>query len=258
MNKIFTLMLLSFSSQIFASVISVDTPIINFDKNENGSRNITVKNHSNFTGYVKVDLYEILNAGTKDEEIFIYKQIDRESPEGKYEIEKYKNRNIQIKSPENSDLYFSPSKIILEKSGSHLDSQTIRVVNVNKELKDERIYRLRVYPVIDGFGKKNKKMGIKILMGYESLVLIQSNNPKLNYSYKIIDKKMIIKNEGNDNIKFESGEHCNDSKKCELLAPFRLYNNTSEEISLPFSNGVVKFLLIFGNKKETITFNLNE
>jgi hypothetical protein len=257
MNKILILILLTISSPLLASVISVDAPIINFDKNKNSSRNVTVQNHSDFTGYVKVDLYEVVNAGTSKEEIFIFKQIDRGTKEGEVEIQKYKNKNVKIRSPEESGLYFSPSKIILEKSGSPMDSQTIRVMNLNEELKKERIYRLRVYPVIDGFGNKKTNMGIKVLMGYESLILVQSVNPVLEYSYEFIDGKLIIKNEGNGNIKFESGEHCDKLKNCSVLPPFRLYDNGLEEIVLPYDNGSIKFLLIFGTKKEIITLNLN-
>lgn len=222
-------LLISFSG--FANQILLDNVIVNFDNNNRTKEDIFVRNISNENTYVKIVVTEIINAGKENQE------------------------KIEHKNPKESGIFVSPNKLILKPKGDPNDHQAIRIANINKELNQDRIYRIQVLPVINDFEKKEQGMGVKILMGYEILTLIQPNNPIMEYDYEIKGNKLTFTNNGNSNILLHNGKQCDlNNENCKEIKTKRVYAGTSFTFDLPYSDNEVKFYLKFGEKNKLETF----
>ena len=222
-------LLMSFNA--FSNQILLDNVIVNFDNNNKTKEDIFVRNISEKDTYVKIIVTEIINAGKENQE------------------------KIEHKNPKKSGIFVTPNKLILTPKGEINDHQAIRIANINKELKEDRIYRIQVLPVINDFEKKEKGMGVKMLMGYEILTLIQPNNPIMKYDYEIKNKQLIFNNTGNSNILLHNGEQCDsNNENCKKIKDKRVYAGTSFTFNLPYNNNEVKFYLKFGEKNKLETF----
>lgn len=255
-TTIISLLALSFSNYAFAenNQISINKSIINFNKNGQISQKFEVRNGFPNRTYIETELYEIMNAGTSKENKVLYKAMDENTDYGKKQLLKYKKNNITLKSPFDAGIHFNPNKFILEESGNFLDTKTISILNLNVNLNKERVFRLKTYPVVSGFKSNNKTSGIKILMQYEVLILIQPDNPILKYSIDYSDKKLTIKNNGNSNFLLDKIEQCDkNNENCYELAPKRIYADAEYSFSLKY-NTEVKSIVDFGGDRETITF----
>lgn len=248
--------LVAFSVNVNAieNQITINKSIIHFNNNENISQSFAVRNGFNNKAYVDTDLYEIINAGKENESKILYKAIDEESEKGKKMISRFKDLNVEIKHPIESDLHQNPPRMILDKKGSYLDTKTISVVNINKELEKEKVYRLRVYPVVKGFEKENKVNGIKFLMQYEVLIMVQPNNPILDYSYEFTnDKTLHVENNGNSNFILEEISQCDENKEnCYEIAPKRIYADVKHDFQFKYDTEVNATLNFGGELKEVV------
>jgi len=216
----------SFSAS--ASKILVDNVIVNFDENNRGKEDVFVRNLSEEDSYVKIIVTEIINAGLDNQE------------------------RIEHKNPKESGIFVSPNKLVLNPQGSKGESKAIRIANINKNLDKDRIYRVQVVPVISDFKKEDEGLGVKILMGYEILTIIQPNNPILDYQYTINDSKFNIKNTGNSNFLLHRGTQCKDDKKevCEKLPTKRIYAGMEYSFDLPNGNRDVDYYIQFGENNK--------
>lgn len=222
-------LLLSFNA--FSNQILLDNVIVNFDNNKRSKEDIFLRNINDQNTYVKIIVTEIINPGKENQE------------------------KIEHRNPKKSGIFVSPNKLILKPKGDQNDHQAIRIANINDELKEDRIYRIQVLPVISDFSKKEKGMGVKILMGYEILTLIQPNNPVMEYNYEIKNNKLTFNNTGNSNILLHNGEQCDsNNENCKELKAKRVYADTSFTFDLPYNNNEVKFYLKFGEKNKLETF----
>jgi hypothetical protein len=226
---IFFALLTSF--QTYADKILVDNVIVNFDNNKRMKEDIFIRNISDKNTYVKVIVTEIINAG----------QVDQEK--------------IEHRNPKKSGIFVSPNKLILKPNGTVDDHQAIRIANINGNLTTDRIYRIQVIPVINDFEKKEDTLGVKILMGYEILTLIQPNKPIMKYDYKIKGNNFIFNNLGNSNILLHKGKQCDsNNENCKDIKTKRIYANSSYNFNLPYENNVVEFYLKFGEKNKLENF----
>lgn len=249
------LAMISLSVNAIEDQITINKSIIHFNNNENISQSFAVKNGFNNKAYVDTDLYEIINAGKENESKILYKAIDSESDKGKALLSRFKELNVEVRHPIEANLHQNPPRMILDTKGSYLDTKTISVVNINEELQKEKVYRLRVYPVVKGFEKENKVNGIKFLMQYEVLILVQPNNPILDYTYNFTnDTTLHVKNNGNSNFILEEISQCDENKEnCYSIAPKRIYADIEHDFQLKYSTEV-NATLNFGGKLEKVIF----
>lgn len=237
--------------------IAIDEFIISFDDNQQKVENIQVTNLSNELGYVALELYEIFNAGTDLERKIIYMQNDPSTEEGKKIQEKFKHQNIEIVNPENSGLFFSPQKMVIDASSTGNNFANVRVINMNEKIDVEKVYRIRTSPVIADFETGESKMGIKILMAYETLIFVQPDNPIEQYELRRDKDKLYITNTGNVNVFFKTPELCY-KNDCEKSNSFRVYPNQTKEIILKEADKKLTFKTIekYGNSSKLVEHNI--
>lgn len=231
-KKILLYACIASSFSVSASKIVVDNVIVNFDSNKRSKEDVFVRNVQKDNSYVKVVVTEIIDAG-----------LDTQ-------------KRIEHKNPKKAGIFVSPNKLVLQPQGSRGDSKAIRIANINKNLEKDRIYRIQVVPVIGDFNTDNEGLGVKILMGYEILTLIQPNNPIEKYSHKIENGKFYIENQGNSNILLHRGIQCEDKEKekCQKLPTKRIYSGMNYSVDLPYGNNPVEFYVQFGEKNELKVF----
>ena len=137
-----------------------------------------------------------------------------------------------------SSLIVSPQKLVIPYEGQ----QNIRFVSLLKNLKEDKIFRVKVEPVI-GKVSSSAKQAVKVLIAYETLVMVRPANP-----LPIIDgnrdgKKLKLKNTGNTNTVIKEIRQCpsgalKDSDKCKEVPGTRLYAGNIKEFDLPYDNEV--------------------
>lgn len=228
--------------------ISVSDTVIKFQNNENTVKNIKVQNHGENKAFVKVELYEIMNAGLENQYKILYSQ------------NKNVKEKVQIEDPEKSGLIYSPYKLILNESNQPLSNSTIRIINSYENLDKEKVFRLRIYPVIGGFKlnetENNKSnLGLKILVGYETLIFVYPDKITHNFSYDKKNEYIQLKNKGNSNILIKDIEICSDINNCEKYETkkeIRLYSGNEYKMNVN-SYIKIKFRVIYAdNKTENI------
>ena len=184
--------------------ISVNKAVIEFIPGQSTRTDITVRNDGDEQAFVQVEVFEIINPGTPDE------------------------KRVQHTNPKEMGLIVSPAKMALPSGGIKM----VRMVNFNSPLDKERIYRVKVVPVVgELFAEEN---GIKMLVGYELLVMVRpvKSEPLINAQRK--GKKLFVTNKGNTNVLMFNGRQCRSETDCnEDLPAKRMYPGNTWEFNLP-------------------------
>ncbi len=168
--------------------------IIDLQPGKNARRDVEVWNNSPETAYIAVDSREVLNPGTASE-------TRREDPD-----------------PEKLGLLVSPARMILEPGQRKL----VRIAEIAAPPERERDYRITVKPVVGPIS--SNKSGLKILVGYEVLVLVRPAQPQPNVTFTRSADKATFKNDGNVSVELIEGRQCDaGGKSCSDLPGKRLY-----------------------------------
>lgn len=247
---IYSLVLLPFS--LSSINISIDEVLITYENIEKTAKNVKVFNKTKDVGFVKVDLYEIKNSKSKNEEKIIYLQNDERTEEGKLLVEKYNNANIKIGDPKNSGLFVSPNKIIIDPESY----SKVRILNINKENDIERVYKIRYTPVISGFEKDKDSVGVKIITAYESLVFVEPKNIIKDINYKIDGNTVKIKNDGNTNVYFGFSKYCSDD--CTDGLDFRLYPKQEKILTLDENVKHIEYIIKYSKNSENLKIKIKD
>ena len=205
--------------------MSIDRLIVNFQPESAHHQDVKVFNKGNNNLYVNVNVLEVLNPGTE------------------------KEQRVPVKDVKKLSLIATPKKMIVP-SNSH---KNVRLVLLEDAGKTDRIFRVSYSPAL---GKlKAKTSGIKILVAYQSLVIIRPNNPVAHITAERKGDKIIFRNSGNTNAILQNGQQCHpkDKNKCEVLSGRRLYAGNTWEFKPPYS-GPVTFEVDDGKGVKTQTF----
>lgn len=174
---------------------------------------LEVWNNAPERAYVAVEPREIINPSLNS-------QRDRRDPD-----------------PEKLGLLVSPSRMILEPGERRL----LRIASLAPGSDQEHVYRVTVKPVVGGVDAKDS--GLKLLVGYDVLVLVRPAQPVTNVSAVRIGKKLTFKNMGNVSVEIVDGKQCNASQaECTKLPGKRLYAGTSWTAELG-SDGPAEYTL---------------
>lgn len=158
--------------------------------------------------YVQVRPHRVNNPGTDNEE------------------------RVFIADPRESGLLVTPNKLVLPPHGRKL----LRFVDLQPGNGSERVYRVAVTPVVGEL--EARASGLKILVGYEVLVLAQPATPEPLLVGERRGQQMLFRNDGNTNILLREGRQCPSDKAaeedCAALGSKRLYPGNEWTLDLPY------------------------
>lgn len=166
--------------------------------------------------FVTVEPREILNAGTEHE------------------------AHRQEADPEKLGLLVTPNRVVLEAGQRKL----VRIAAISAGER-ERVYRVTVKPVL---GKlTSSESGLKVLVGYDALVLVRPSKLAPHVSSQWSAGQLIVLNDGNVSVELVDGERCSmASKSCEPVPGGRLYVGAKKKIAVR-PGGQVKYKLKVSN-----------
>lgn len=177
--------------------LQVSPLIVELQPGKHDRQDVDVGNAGTGRVFVEVDPREILNPGSTPESA-------RADPD-----------------PEKLGLLVSPARLVLE-PGQH---RLIRIATLPALADRERVYRVTVKPVV---GKLTAaQSGLKVLVGYDMLVLVRPTVPNPVVSGTRSGDALTIRNDGNVSVELNDGRQCAAANDCTPLPPKRLYAGES-------------------------------
>jgi P pilus assembly chaperone PapD len=174
---------------------------------------VEVWNNAPERAYVAIEPREIINPS-------LASQHDRREPD-----------------PEKLGLLVSPSRMILEPGARKI----VRLATLLPPGDRERVYRVTVRPLVGGIDSGDS--GLKILVGYDLLVLVRPSQPLANVTAVRSGRKLTFGNGGNVSVELTAGRQCDPSHaRCTDLPGKRLYPGASWTVELG-SDGPAEYVL---------------
>lgn len=210
------------ASPVSANMV-LSEAILHFEPNKPLRKDIEVENVGGETLYIQVTPTIVNNPGTDKEE------------------------RIEFKDPREAGLLVSPNKIVVPPNSRKL----VRFVVLKQPIDTDAVYRVTFKPITNQLESEKDQIGVKIVIAYQVLVLVQPINPKPDLIARREGNTLHFKNEGNTNVLLREGKQCpKDSKNeedCEILRGNRLYAGNEWSVELP-SNLPVEYYLSIGRK----------
>lgn len=145
-------------------------------------------------------------------------------------------------------LLVSPARMVLEPGQSKL----IRFADVTPTPERERVYRVTVKPVVGGL--EAEESGIKIMVGYDVLILVRPAKPEVKVSATRDGQKLVWRNDGNVSVELTDGRQCRTAEiDCSILPGKRLYAGSSWDVDVT-DGGLIEYSVRspIGNTKRRI------
>ena len=146
----------------------------------------------------------------------------------------------QEADPEKRGLLVSPARMILEPGQRKL----VRVAALSPDRLRERVYRVTIRPVAGALSPEQS--GLKILVGYDVLVLVRPADPRPKLVGKRAGNILTFRNEGNSSIELVDGRQCEAGGECVELPGKRLYAGAEWSQQLRSSSPVEYRVVIAG------------
>lgn len=172
-----------------------------------------------------------------------------------YVIENPKDENekrVLVTDPQKSGLMVTPNKMVLPANAQ----KVARLLLLKPQTDQDQIFRVTFKPVIDGVEPdKNQQLSLKLLVGYEALVIVRPKEPKIELTAERKGNALTITNKGNTNAYLQAGEQCNATGgDCKEVQGERIYAGQSWTVTLPHLDGKAKFTVWDGKKSEQVSF----
>ncbi len=213
------------TSTVLANMV-LSEAILHFEAGKPLRKDIEVENVGSETLYIQVTPTIVNDPGTEKEE------------------------RVEFKNPREAGLLVSPNKIVVPPNSRKL----VRFVVLKQPRETDAVYRVTFKPITNKLVSEKDQIGVKIVIAYQVLVLVQPPNPKPNLVANREGNTLHFKNKGNTNILLREGKQCpQDSKNeedCEILRGNRLYAGNEWSVELPSSLPVEYYLSI--GKKNSI------
>jgi P pilus assembly chaperone PapD len=149
-------------------------------------------------------------------------------------------RRVQDVDPQKLGLLATPSRLVLEPG----ERKYVRVAMLVDPGAQDRIYRVTVKPVTGDVSAP--ATGLKILVGYDVLVIQRPAVPKALIAAKRVGMVLTMRNDGNTNAELFGGKQCDASGgNCTPVAGGRLYAGTSRDVTLR-NDGPVEYSVKVG------------
>jgi P pilus assembly chaperone PapD len=198
--------------------------IVDLQPGKQAREDVEVWNNGPERAYVAIEPREILNPGTS-------KQSDRHDPD-----------------PAKLGLLVGPSRMILEPGQRKL----VRIASLASGADREHVYRVTVKPVVGGV--QSEDSGLKVLVGYDVLVLVRPTQTLAGVSGTRSDRKLALSNTGNVSVELVNGRQCNtDKSQCSDLPGKRLYPGATWTVELS-SDRPVEYTLKWPGRTERREF----
>jgi len=198
--------------------------VVDLTKPAEKRADIEIWNNSDERAYVVAEPSEILYPGTPAE------------------------RRVSEPDPERRGLLVSPARMILEPGQRKL----IRMAAIGAASDRERVYRVTVKPVTGEL--EAKETGLKLLVGYDVLVLLRPAVPAPNVVARRAGKTITFRNEGNASVELSDGKQCDAGKtRCVEVQGKRLYAGAEWTTDLT-SPGPVDFTLTSSGQMSRKTY----
>lgn len=202
--------------------------IIHFEPGKPLRKDIEVENPSSENLYIEITPTVVEKPGTESEQ------------------------RVAINDPRELGLLVTPNKLVIPPGGRKL----VRLVSLQPLGEQERVYRVTFKPVVGDL--ETEQIGVKILVGYEVLVLMQPAAPEPNLIVTRNGKSLSFENQGNTNVLLREGKQCpdgaaDDSESCKRLNGKRLYPGNSWSVDLPYSKAV-DYQMSIGTKNSVKTY----
>ena len=186
--------------------LAVSQLIVELKPGSSRVQDVELVNDSEERSYVSVEPREMIEPGTVRE------------------------RSAAPADPEKLGLLVSPRRMILEPG----QRRSLRIASLGPALPTERVYRVTVKPVV---GEISGETGLKLLVGYDLLVLVRPGAIQSSVDADRRDGKLVIVNRGNASVELVDGKQCDLSgRSCRELPGKRLYAGASFEQALPSPN----------------------
>jgi P pilus assembly chaperone PapD len=168
--------------------------IVELQPGKHAREDVEIWNNGSERAYVAVVPGEIVNAGRAG-------QARREIPD-----------------PEKLGLLVAPARMILEPGQRKL----LRIASLAPDAGQERVYRVTVKPVAGPLA--SSETGLKVLVGYDVLVLVRPNALHPNVTATRSGNSLLIHNGGNVSVELTDGHQCDVAgQHCVDLPRKRLY-----------------------------------
>jgi P pilus assembly chaperone PapD len=155
-------------------------------------------------------------------------------------------QRVRERDPEKLGLLVSPARMVLEPGQTRL----LRVALAGPTPARERVYRITVKPTT---GKVSADVsGLKILIGYEILVLVRAGEKKPQLLATRNGRTLTIRNAGTGSVELADGKQCAAKDSCQTLAGKRLYAGAEWKWTLP-GDGPADFMVmsLAGNSRQS-------
>jgi len=177
-----------------AAQIVLSNLVVELLPGKDSKQDVEVWNQGSDRSYVAIDPAEVLNPGTPAES-------RRTDPD-----------------PEKLGVLVSPARMILDPGQRKL----VRISEIAPPGERERVYRVTVKPVAGPIAANQS--GLKVLIGYDVLVLVRPAQPKASIAATRSGETITFRNDGNVSVELEQGRQCDASgKSCSDLPGKRLY-----------------------------------
>lgn len=198
--------------------------VVELAPGDHGRTDIEIWNNDPDRAYVSAEPREVLNPGTPSES-------RREDPD-----------------PEKVGLLVSPSRMILEPGQRRL----LRIAAIAPPSDRERVYRVTVKPVVGELSAKGS--GLKVLIGYDVLVLVRPREISPHVSGSREGDFLTLRNDGNVSIELVDGKRCDDARSaCSDLPGARLYAGAEKTVDVK-AGGQVQYKLKVGPRLIPVRF----
>lgn len=224
---IFSFIIISTLTSVQANMI-LNKSILYFDKGNMTQQDVEIENVGEDPLYIKVTPHLMRNPGTEDQTREAYDD------------------------PTEAGLLVSPNKLVIKPGGR----KRVRFVNLQKNVNQEKVYRVSITPVVGDL--ISDQTGVKIVIGYEVLVIVSPANSQPELVHSRNGNVLTVKNNGTKNILLREGIQCLpdiiEESECDRVGGKRLYPGNSWTVELPHDMPV-KYYLSTGNENTVIEFD---
>ncbi len=215
--------LLNITAVHAAGSMYLNRSIVLFQPGQPPRDDVLVINSEEEVLYVSLDVFELINPGTEQEE------------------------RIQNSDPQQAGLIATPNKLIVPPLGR----KPVRIVSLKQDAT-EHIYRINVTPILPPLDDAQTSI-VRVIVAYQLLVIVQPEQPVEDLQVRREAGELKFHNLGNTNVLLSEGLQCDgQGGSCIDLPTKRIYAGNEFTVALPYGTPVnYKLTSIDATRQET-------